>query len=764
MIRMIEQINSSIGPIGRLDDQLVGLDGKFVGLAETIEIMKEAGISAADAYKIFDRRAGKVGQQLIDLPKGELAEFTKLLEDSLGTAAETAAIKLDTLQGRATILIAATNALGVSVGRHLNPTIDALIESLLIPAVNQVEKLSKSLWGAGFAVAYFGKTIESFMNSPAGMIVWEKLLREIQQKVDMMSLALGMASMKVEQLGAAFQGGSPVFDKLLVDMAMGRVAATDMAGSMEGLNQKMGDSATVMLNFDGVLEQLAIETTDALINKSELLTSVMHRLDGELRAGRITAERYRALKGIFNDVGETLEEAGVEVKGFVKELDDGSGSFQDFWDGLDIKTPDEWKARVAFLEESLEQLYDMLDKGLPVEAFMDGKKALTELVREVQEAGQTVTGFSDALSFNELLAKLNIKTFHELADETDFLAQAFALFQQLVSEDLDPEEYKRLREEMEKLAEGTEGTVRAIEGLSKTKFEGMLGEQGIKTTKELIKESEALSETIRMLNAEFADGRMTEERYLALIEQLDEAAFAIEDLGVKVAAFNRDAALMLVTSADAVYMMVELGAEGMQAALVKAHETVEGLGESIQRSLREWGVDSAFAFGDALVEAAFEGKDAFKKFFKQLMMDLARAILQALILNAILGIASGGTSIAANQAASAASGASSMANTTGMLPAFAGGGIASGPSGIDQITARLSKGEGVLTVGETKKVLGGQAAIVPLGGASVGSTNFGDLNFFFQGSMTSEQARELLVDDPMLLLDALAEAGRRGIL
>jgi len=292
----------------------------------------------------------------------------------------------------------------------------------------------------------------------------------------------------------------------------------------------------------------------------------------------------------------------------------------------------------------------------------------------------------------------------------------------------------------------------------------MLGEQGIKTTKELIKESEALSETIRMLNAEFADGRMTEERYLALIEQLDEAAFAIEDLGVKVAAFNRDAALMLVTSADAVYMMVELGAEGMQAALVKAHETVEGLGESIQRSLREWGVDSAFAFGDALVEAAFEGKDAFKKFFKQLMMDLARAILQALILNAILGIASGGTSIAANQAASAASGASSMANTTGMLPAFAGGGIASGPSGIDQITARLSKGEGVLTVGETKKVLGGQAAIVPLGGASVGSTNFGDLNFFFQGSMTSEQARELLVDDPMLLLDALAEAGRRGIL
>ncbi len=78
-----------------------------------------------------------------------------------------------------------------------------------------------------------------------------------------------------------------------------------------------------------------------------------------------------------------------------------------------------------------------------------------------------------------------------------------------------------------------------------------------------------------------------------------------------------------------------------------AGRDVESLGKTIDRIIRESGVDGAKDLGDALVDAAFGADVSFGDFFKRMLIDLAKSIFQAKILDKILsrnrtGAAAGG--------------------------------------------------------------------------------------------------------------------------
>jgi len=130
---------------------------------------------------------------------------------------------------------------------------------------------------------------------------------------------------------------------------------------------------------------------------------------------------------------------------------------------------------------------------------------------------------------------------------------------------------------------------------------------------------------------------------------------------------------------------------------------IETLSEHLGKTLRTWAVGGAQMFADQLVNAAFEGKAAFKDFFKNLMKWLAAAIARALALRAVLSFL-GGFAAPAVSATQAAQAFSQWMDIMGPVP-FGRGGIARAAggwlvpgydTGQDSVPAVLRPGEAVL--------------------------------------------------------------------
>lgn len=97
----------------------------------------------------------------------------------------------------------------------------------------------------------------------------------------------------------------------------------------------------------------------------------------------------------------------------------------------------------------------------------------------------------------------------------------------------------------------------------------------------------------------------------------------------------------VVSFDEAIQILVDGGVAKLNEQLKESNTRMEQLGVEAARSLRAVGVNSALAFGDTLVTAAFRGKEAFRGFFRQVLADLAKAIARALILKAILSLFGG---------------------------------------------------------------------------------------------------------------------------
>lgn len=106
--------------------------------------------------------------------------------------------------------------------------------------------------------------------------------------------------------------------------------------------------------------------------------------------------------------------------------------------------------------------------------------------------------------------------------------------------------------------------------------------------------------------------------------------------------------------------------------------------------------------GALLVDAALGAKVSFDDFLRSLLRGLAKAIAQAFILQTVMQFGS-----AALSSSLGAPGTPSGSATALMQH----GGIARGMAGIDRVPAMLTAGEGILTRGDTRRVLDGGAII-----------------------------------------------------
>ena len=157
-------------------------------------------------------------------------------------------------------------------------------------------------------------------------------------------------------------------------------------------------------------------------------------------------------------------------------------------------------------------------------------------------------------------------------------------------------------------------------------------------------EVEARRVSIAMVELERSGLAFTNpKRYRVLDNELREIATTLEEMGVFVAGFTSTIERSFLSADEALQLFVE----GGDAAIQETGQEIERLGITIERNIRGIAVDAANEFGDALVDAAFEGEIAFDKFFKSLIKDILKAIVKAQILDKIiknLGQSGGGGS------------------------------------------------------------------------------------------------------------------------
>lgn len=167
--------------------------------------------------------------------------------------------------------------------------------------------------------------------------------------------------------------------------------------------------------------------------------------------------------------------------------------------------------------------------------------------------------------------------------------------------------------------------------LLKVSIEGLSDGEAVTT---LGKRFELLIENLEKLRGQTPASEIT-GGLAAGLEAANEAAQPFSET-VKVIADN------VITTEEAVNRMGDIGFTALNAQVQTAAVRIEDFSDTISRNLRNEGIGSAAAIGDALVDAAEQGSFAWGKFFKQLLKDFIRAIVRALILKAIVAAITGG--------------------------------------------------------------------------------------------------------------------------
>lgn len=230
---------------------------------------------------------------------------------------------------------------------------------------------------------------------------------------------------------------------------------------------------------------------------------------------------------------------------------------------------------------------------------------------------------------------------------------------------------------------------------------------------------------------------------------------------------------LVPTMDEQVRAFVENGVTGLEALAAKVAETgghMEGLGTTIQRSVRDVGVSSALAFGDALVGAAFEGELQFDKFMKNLIQDLMTAIVQAVLLETILGVTGLDRflgRVLGHKKGGVVGGGSPARPFIGSLPeAQSGYLVAGGTPGRDSVLISAQRGEAVLPAELTRFLLAGARSVTSADGGAGASGGGGRpvvVNYSIN-AMDGTDVRRVLMKHHEQLADAVRLAANRRTL
>lgn len=474
------------------------------------------------------------------------------------------------------------------------------------------------------------------------------------------------AAVGIAQLGRLFVGGL--------------VAATKAAGVSEAANVKLARALTLsgqsakdtlpgLRAHAAALQDLTGADDDAVLANQAMLVS-LGKLSGEglQRATRaaldLSAATGQEMKASFDLVAKaaaghtsTLSRYGIIIDESIpkhKRFEAALSKIEQMFGGQAQESLRTFEGRVKELEGRFGDLQEVIGGPLREVATEFLGSVLSPFIKDLTTSAENSTAFRDAvfdiaISIAELGAVLE-SSFGPIAKFLGFLGkvaateiirtielQASALRLLGFSADDSGGKFKglaaRLREIKELGPQVPEGLVAGLAeatGHAQT-LDDILTKLGIGTMAALAERANFVRQAFLAL--ESAD--LPDERAKYLRDRLIEIAEQIHGEGGVIEGFALVHANVL-TIDEAIGIFVNEGMAELINRITEGSLKLESLSTVIHKTLREQGVRSALSLGDALVDAAVEGRFAFDEFLKSMLIDLAKAIVRALILQSIL--------------------------------------------------------------------------------------------------------------------------------
>lgn len=123
-------ISEGASGLANYNVQLKDAEGNFVGLAEAIRRLKEAGVGPEDAFDVFGLRGGQIAAILLNEGAQAVERFEHQVRQSMGNAAEISAKRLDSLQGDFIKLKSALQELAIQIYEGMGPLLRQAIQDL----------------------------------------------------------------------------------------------------------------------------------------------------------------------------------------------------------------------------------------------------------------------------------------------------------------------------------------------------------------------------------------------------------------------------------------------------------------------------------------------------------------------------------------------------------------------------------------------------------------------------------------------------------
>lgn len=353
--------------------ELFDAKGKFVGLAEAIRRMNEAGIRGAQAFDIFGTRAGQAMAILLELGPVALEEMTVKQKETLASMAELGGFadvqmrrKLNNLNGDVRLLAAAWEGLSITLFTQGSPAMRAITQqlTLFVNAMDDgaegsedlarlisgaIELISLSIQAAIPIVALFGLAFLSAKAHIEGFVAFlsdqvsaigalleltapTKKMRDFGKQVRLIASGFGDDFREgAEETFSSIDRMLKVFEDLFVGMGNIRERSKEtkdafiaLADSATPLTQEQADivAQSFDLMFDAA-EKGSIKLEDAFRDAGDSLIKFVKEAD---EAGLDVSKRLRemareAAKTLAGGVSEGVDKVDDETERLLNILD-----------------------------------------------------------------------------------------------------------------------------------------------------------------------------------------------------------------------------------------------------------------------------------------------------------------------------------------------------------------------------------------------------------------------------------------------------------
>ncbi len=341
--------------VAAYSDQLFDQEGRFLGVANAIDVMSKAQAEGLNIMEAFGKRAGPAMLALIQAGSDNLREFTAMLENSHGAAKQMADTRLDNLAGDVMLLKSAGEGLALALYEKALPGLRELVQSMtgvtqqaigfaettnVLGAMGRVAKVAGVAIAAMVGIGLYRRIARVYMKFR------QTRLELIQMRREAIATGLAFQDMgrkaSMAKLGMAGMSGGIAIVAAEAALAIAELTGLDqaIADLIADADHDLSESAASFGAQVGYIQQVLAKageteigpggefiTAEQIARAAELVETIEKFKDARLWAGAAEAAREELEK-----MGADLAKAEKGVRGFHHAMREVADENRDLWE------------------------------------------------------------------------------------------------------------------------------------------------------------------------------------------------------------------------------------------------------------------------------------------------------------------------------------------------------------------------------------------------------------------------------------------------